>query len=114
MRNKLSTILFFLTVICILFAFTSRFDNDGWFLLNSGRYIENYGIPHTEPFTIHENFHFVMQQWLFDVILWKIYTLAHMNGMLAFSWICGGIILFIYYHLLQLTDHKNTRIAIIS
>lgn len=111
MRNKLSTILFFLTVICILFAFTSRFDNDGWFLLNSGRYIENYGIPHTEPFTIHENFHFVMQQWLFDVILWKIYTLAHMNGMLAFSWICGGIILFIYYHLLQLTDHKNIKVS---
>lgn len=34
-----------------------------------------------------------------------------MNGMLAFSWICGGIILFIYYHLLQLTDHKNIKVS---
>jgi hypothetical protein len=110
-KNKLSTILFFLVLACILFAFTSRFDNDGWFILNSGRYVENYGIPHTEPFTIHENFHFVMQQWLFDVMLWKIYTVAHSTGMLAFSCIFGGIIFFIYYRLLQITDNKNIKVS---
>ena len=35
-------------------------DNDAWFLMNSGRYVELFGIPHVEPFTVHENLHFVM------------------------------------------------------
>ena len=39
-------------------------DNDGWFLLNHGRYVLEYGIPYVEPFTIHENFSFVMQHYL--------------------------------------------------
>ena len=61
-KSKISSLLFILLIACILLLFTTRFNNDGWFLLNSGRYVENYGIPHTEPFTIHEGFHFVMQQ----------------------------------------------------
>jgi hypothetical protein len=29
-------------------------DNDTHFLLNSGRYVMEHGIPHVEPFTMHE------------------------------------------------------------
>ena len=38
--------------------------NDIWFLLNHGKYVLNNGFPSIEPFTIHQNFSFVMQQWL--------------------------------------------------
>ena len=111
MKNKISSILFILLIASILLLFTTRFDNDGWFLLNSGRYVENYGIPHTEPFTIPEGFHFVMQQWLFALGLWKIYEIGQMQGMLLFNWITGAIFIFIFYKLLQLVDNHDTAVS---
>ena len=33
-------------------------DNDIWFLFNNGKYVLNYGIPHTDPFTIHIGLHY--------------------------------------------------------
>lgn len=111
MKSKISSILFILLIASILLLFTTRFDNDGWFLLNSGRYVENYGIPHTEPFTIHEGFHFVMQQWLFALGLWKIYEISQMQGMLLFNWISGAIFIFIFYKLLQLVDNHDTAVS---
>lgn len=111
MKSKISSILFILLIASILLLFTTRFDNDGWFLLNSGRYVENYGIPHTEPFTIHDGFHFVMQQWLFALGLWKIYEIGQMQGMLFFNWIMGGLLIFGYYRLLQLSDDNDITIS---
>lgn len=110
-KSKLSSILFILLIASILLLFTTRFDNDGWFLLNSGRYVENYGIPRTEPFTIHQGFHFVMQQWLFALGLWKIYEIGQMQGMLLFNWITGAVFLFIFYQLLQLADHHDRTVS---
>lgn len=110
-KSKISSLLFILLIACILLLFTTRFDNDGWFLLNSGRYVENYGIPHTEPFTIHQGFHFVMQQWLFALGLWKIYEIGQMQGMLLFNWITGAVFLFIFYQLLQLADHHDRTVS---
>ena len=57
MKNKLSSLIYAIFLILVVVLFTNRFDNDGWFLLNSGRYVEQFGIPHVEPFTIHQNFH---------------------------------------------------------
>lgn len=111
MKSKISSILFILLIASILLSFTTRFDNDGWFLLNSGRYVENFGIPHTEPFTIHEGFHFVMQQWLFALGLWKIYEIEQMQGMLLFNWITGAIFIFIFYKLLQLVDNRDIAVS---
>lgn len=111
MKSKISSILFILLIASILLLFTTRFDNDGWFLLNSGRYVENFGIPHTEPFTIHKDFHFVMQQWLFALGLWKIYEIGQMQGMLLFNWIMGAVFIFVFYKLLQLVDNHDTSVS---
>lgn len=62
--------LIFLPVLLIF----RHFDNDIWFILNSGRYVVQHGIPHIEPFTLHEGFSFVMQQWLSGVIFWGAYS----------------------------------------
>lgn len=48
-------------------------DNDLWFLLSHGRYVETNGIPTIEPLTMHENFSFVMQQWLFSLCAWSLF-----------------------------------------
>ncbi len=61
--------LVFLFLPCLFFI-NNTLDNDIWFLLNSGRYVFAHGIPYMEPFTIHQGFDFVMQQWLSACIFW--------------------------------------------
>ena len=60
-----------------------QLNNDTWFLLNSGRYVLQHGIPTIEPFTMHQNFSFVMQQWLTAVIFWVVYSKLGAAGLLA-------------------------------
>jgi len=62
---------------------TLQLNNDLWFLLNSGRYVLQHGIPTIEPFTLHQNFSFVMQQWLSASIFWLIYAKLGAAGILA-------------------------------
>ena len=62
---------------------TLQLNNDLWFLLNSGRYVLQHGIPTIEPFTLHQNFSFVMQQWLSASIFWVIYSKLGAVGILA-------------------------------
>lgn len=102
MKNKIQFIIFAFLVIFTLLFFASHFDNDGWFLLNSGRYVEQFGIPHVEPFTIHKNFHFVMHQWMFDLGLWKLYKLGGLKAMLAYNWVISAVFLFVYSRLIKL------------
>ena len=71
--RKAKLFLMFLLFIPCLFISTSL-NNDIWFLLNSGRYVLNTGIPHIEPFTMHANLSFVMQQWLTATIFWFAYS----------------------------------------
>jgi len=110
-KSKISFALFIFLIASMLLLITSRFNNDGWFLLNSGRYVENFGIPHTEPFTIHEGFHFVMQQWLFALGLWKIYEIGQMQGVLLFTWTMGAVFIFVFYKLLQLVDSHDAAVS---
>ena len=65
--------------ICYLYFFVPLFvcslskvdrENDIWFLLKHGEYILKHGFPHIEPFSMHQNFSFVMQQWLSSVIFY--------------------------------------------
>ena len=102
MKNKMGSLVYAFLMLFVVVIFTNRFDNDGWFLLNSGRYVEQFGIPHVEPFTIHQNFHFVMHQWLFDLGLWKLYNLGGLKAMIAYNWIISAVFLFLYSRLIKL------------
>lgn len=102
MKNKMGSLVYAFLMLFVVVIFTNRFDNDGWFLLNSGRYVEQFGIPHVEPFTIHQNFHFVMHQWLFDLGLWKLYKLGGLKAMMAYNWIMAALFFFVYVRLVKL------------
>ena len=67
-------------------------DNDSWFLLNHGKYVLEYGFPHYEPFTIHQNMEFVMQQWLFSVLYWIVYRSLGKSGVMVCIYICAFLI----------------------
>ncbi len=78
-KNRLILLLAFLP--CFLLAL--HLNNDIWFLLNSGRYVLQHGIPTIEPFTLHQNFSFVMQQWLTAIIFWVVYSKLGAVGIFA-------------------------------
>lgn len=78
-KNRLLLLLVFLPCLIL----TLQLNNDLWFLLNSGRYVLQHGIPTIEPFTLHQNFSFVMQQWLSAVIFWCVYSKLGAVGIFA-------------------------------
>lgn len=102
MKNKMGAMIYALFIIFFILVFTSRFDQDSWFLLNSGRFVEQWGIPHIEPFTIHHDFHFVMHQWLFALGLWKLYKLGGMPVLMVYAWFMSGLFLWMFYKILKL------------
>lgn len=86
-------------------------DNDTHFLLNSGRYVMEHGIPYTEPFTIHEGLHFVLQQWPTDILFWQAYALGGYNALLLLPMIFGGMIIALHYRLCLLAAPGHRRAA---
>ena len=74
-------------------------DNDIWFILNNGRYVLNYGIPHIDTFTIHKGLHYVMQQWLYAVIVYSILHCFGKYGILVFMLCLTTILMTILYKL---------------
>ena len=77
--SKKMMFLYFNIPLIIVLAWQINY-NDIWFLLNHGRYILNNGFPTIEPFTIHQNFSFVMQQWLSAVIFYLSYSVLGKYG----------------------------------
>ncbi len=73
--------------------------NDVWFLLNSGRYVVQQGIPVIEPFTLHQGFEFVMQQWLSAVIFWGTYSAFGIAGLKLLVVLFFALTVFVLYRL---------------
>ncbi len=65
--------LFLGLIIVFNFLFKKYLDNDLWFLLKHGEYVLNNGFPTIEPFSMHENLTFVMQQWLSSCFFYLTY-----------------------------------------
>ena len=110
-RNKILEFLknnWYFVLLVIPFVFFSirnkTPDNDIWFLMNNGRYVINNGIPHIDPFTIHEGLHYVMQQWLSYVIFYSIYNTFGKHGL----W---GLMIFIYLVLVVVLYNINKYIS---
>ena len=86
-------------------------NNDAWFLLSDGRYLEQYGFPFTEPFSMHEGLSFVMQQWLFALGLWKLYSVFGVTGLYAFSYVACALLILAFYALLMTVSGKQRLVS---
>ena len=87
--------------------------NDIWFLLNHGKYVLNNGFPSIEPFTIHQNFSFVMQQWLSSFIFYLSYSLLGKYGLLLLTLLVTGYIIFISYKLCMLLSDNRYGLSVL-
>ncbi len=106
--------LLFLIIPIILGIYVNTFvNNDIWFILNHGRYVLENGFPYIEPFTIHEGFSFVMQQWLSAVIFYLSYYLFGKYGLFILVQIINLIIIFLLYKLCMLLSNNKYRLSIL-
>ena len=105
-KKSVNAILILLVFLPCL-VLTLHLDNDIWFLLNSGRYVLQHGIPTMEPFTMHQDFHFVMQQWLSATIFWSIYAKFGAAGILALVFVVFCATVFVLYRLISLLSGGN-------
>lgn len=105
-------IIFFLSMFLGLLLIRRNLDNDIFFLLNSGRYVTEYGIPHIEPFTLHEQWYFVMQQWLTCVIFWQIYQHFGALGLLGLVYVMAIGVIYLYYRICMMISNKNWQISV--
>ena len=104
-----------LLLLPILLNFNTKFklNNDFWFLINTGKYIINNGIPHIEPFTIHSNLLFVVQQWLTDIIFYFIYSKFNIYGMYIFTIVMELLIIYLMYKVCLLISNNKIKLSII-
>ena len=84
---------------------------DIWFMLNNGQYIMAHGFPHVEPFTIHKNLDYIVQQWLTCVIFRQVYDLFGYAGLVWLARIAGAVILWGYYRLCVAVSGGNRTLS---
>lgn len=88
-------------------------DSDTFFIINTGKYIvENGAVPTVNPFVIHEGFGTIVQQWLFDVLIYQIYNLGGNVGLYLYSVTILFISLFMMYKFFGLYS-KNVSLKIL-
>ena len=108
-NKKISIAYLFLILPLLFFLLIGYADQieDIWFLFMHGKYVLSHGIPHTEFMTIHKGLHFVMQQWVFAVVLYSVYHLLGSIGVNMFVGIMNLMILFSLYKLCMLLSKNN-------
>lgn len=74
--NKVVIFLPFLS----LFMMNWRTDSDTYWIIKTGEYICKNGIPTKDFLTFHTNMDLVVQQWLSDIIFYKLYSLMGFLG----------------------------------
>ena len=108
--------------ICYLYFFVPIFicsilyldkEYDIWFLLNHGKYVLNNGFPTIEPFTMHSDFSFVMQQWLSSVIFYVVYSLLGQYGLRLILIIVCCLMSYFLYKLCMVITNNKFRLSII-
>ncbi len=116
LKNKISKIkiskwfllIFMISVPLLWWCFSKwTLDNDSWFLLNHGRYVLEHGFPTIEPFTMHEDLPFVMQQWLFSVGFYTLYNKAGIVWVFIVLILINYLLLFIIYKICMLVSDNN-------
>ncbi len=88
-------------------------DNDIWFILNCGRYVTENGIPHIEPFTIHQGLSYIMQQWMSAVIFWKIYSFSGEAGLIFLVFVFYVLFVYMTFKVCMLLSENNFPVSFI-
>ena len=95
------------SILCMVlsFLYLSVMDNDGYFILASGRYITAmHSVPKYNPFTFTSGMQIVVQQWAWCVISYLLYSKFAKFGLFGLLVIVDLLILFLYVKFAKLNE----------
>lgn len=92
----------------------TKVDNDIWFLLKYGQVICEKGLVPKDPLSMHSDFDIIIQQWLSDVVFWKVYSFAGKTGLLVLACLCTVFITFMVYKVCMRVSSGNFFISYIT
>ena len=103
----------FVPFLSVLWVKTAL-DNDTYWIIKTGEYICNNGIPTKDFLTMHTNMDLVVQQWLSDVIYYKAYELLGVMGPVLI--VMAAILVFsgLMYKLCMIMTNNSVRSALAS
>lgn len=80
--------------VCALFVaypWINSTVSDLPFFLSTGRYICENGFPYTNPFSVAEGLKIVVQQWLWDVVVYRLYGAGGYNAVCLLGIACAAL-----------------------
>ncbi len=115
-KNLYFYIAAFLGIMIIFCAVNLNPNNDMWWMISTGRYIvENGEIPTINPFTIHDGYEIIVQQWLTAVFNYEVYIHFGNIGFIVTAILMSLFSLFLCHRYVSLfTSDLNIKILLIS
>ena len=112
--SKLIALAFLLTpVACVEMIFKLPEEADANFIMNIGRHVLQHGIPHVDPFTIHDGIQLVAQQWLSGVIFFEVHELFGVAGLKLADFICAAVLIILHWRLcLSVSGNKFVALGL--
>ena len=100
-----------LMIILMSVAMTQvTFQNDTYYSIKIGEHITKYGVDMKDPFSWHENLPYTYPHWLYDLIIYFIYSFAGFTGLYVTTCIVSSILGITIY----LVNSKLTKNPVIS
>lgn len=109
-------IIIFLGILIIFCAVNLNPNNDMWWMISTGKYIvQNNTIPKINPFTIHNGYRIIVQQWLTAIFNYEIYIHFGNSGFITTAILMTVLSLFLCYRYISIfTNDINTKMLLIS
>ena len=109
-------IIIFLGILIIFCAVNLNPNNDMWWMISTGKYIvQNKTIPKINPFTIHNGYGIIVQQWLTAIFNYEIYIHFGNIGFITTAILMTVLSLFLCYRYISIfTNDINTKMLLIS
>lgn len=91
-------------------------NSDTFFIIKTGEYIVQNGIvPTVNPFVIHEGYGIIVQQWLFDVLIYLFYSIGGFFGVYLYSACILVITMLMMYRFFGLySQNKQLKIFLMA
>lgn len=111
--NKYIWYLYFFIPIFVSVVLKMDEEVDIFFLLRYGEKVLSGVFPTVDWLSMHENFSFVMQQWLSAVIFYVFYHILGHYGLILIISIVNILILYSMYKFCMLLSNNNYKVSII-
>lgn len=106
-KKGLRAAVFILSIFVPLLCMVFELDNDTYWIIKTGEEICKNGIPAKDFLTIHTDMDLVVQQWLSDVIFYKIYSVCGLTAVVLFKGVIYIIYALLIYKLCRIISNRK-------